>query len=182
VIKIPDGILFQNDPRLPDPFRKEGCRAKALMAMSEIVSGKALTALQIELCISAAQLSQSIMSADCTLGPDEHKITEYAAKLLGNAGLYFRQTGVLKGDTFFDWSGSAMVPSRIAFTLLHWETDFPSGHYTLGDSEGKEIIDSWCRAPGFNPWDATGRVGYTIDKKRVVEVFAYSQLTLGGAA
>jgi len=176
---IPDGILFQNDSRLPLMFRKEGCRAKSLMAMSEIALQKALTYLQIDLCISAAQQIHSVLGTDWVLGPNEHKITEYAAKLIGNTSLYFRQTGVLKGDTFFTWNGNAMNKSQIAYTILHWETDFPSGHYTLGDRDGKEILDSWCTEPGFNPWDSTGKIGYTINKKRIVDVFTYSQFSLG---
>ena len=85
----------------------------------------------------------------------------------------------MQGNEFFDWSGNALNPDTIMFTLLHWETDFPSGHWTLGDNKAKEILDPWSTAIGFNPWDTTGTTGYTINKKIVDSVYAYRLFTIG---
>ncbi len=172
-------LIYQNDPRLPDVFRKEGCGARTLMAMAEFTEMTALTNLQIELCIHTAQQIHSVLATDCSTGTDEHKITEYAFKLLGETTIYYRQIGIKKGNEFFDWSGNAIDPKSIAFTKLHWITDFSSGHFTLGDSNGEEIFDPWSTAVGCNPWDASGKTGYTINKHRVDACYAYKMFRIG---
>lgn len=166
-------MVPQNHPGLPIVFRKEGCRARSLMAMSEIHIGKPLTMLQIELAVASAEQDPNVMCLDATTGPDEHKITMYASKLLRGTSSYFRQIGERKGNDFFDWSGNAITPDLIAFTVLHWITDFQSGHWTLGDNIGVEIFDPWSTAIGFNPWDMSGKTGYTINKKSVDKAYAY---------
>jgi len=173
-MKIPDGMIFQNDPELDDVFRADGCRARTLMAMPEIWTGKAMTLLQLQLCIATSEKKESVLLAkNATAGKNEHMIPYYTFQLLDGSRRYFRQVGVLRGSQFVGWQGQVILPEQVAFTELHWETDYPDGHYTLGDSSSRELWDPWCTKPGFNPWDKSGKKGWTINKKRVDVVYAY---------
>jgi len=166
-------MLYQNDPKLPDAFRREGCRARSLMAMAEINVDRALTETQIELCIAKATTDPAVLEKDMTAGADEHKIVMYAFKLLTGYAWFYRQIGEKRDHGFFSWQGAPLKQGQIGFTVLHWVTDFAAGHWTLGDQDGDEIWDPWCTEPGFDPWDETGTEGYRIHKRNVDLVYAY---------
>lgn len=170
-------LVYQNDPSLPLLFQKEGCRARILVAMPEFYLNKALTAGQIDLIIHAGMVNKKVLSKKMETGPDEYKLTLFAFKELDGTSRFFRQIGFRTGSgsnvIYVDWKYNPIDPGLVAFTILHWQTEFPDGHWTLGDSNAKEIFDPWKVETGWNPWDPSRTTKYTINKKLIDRIYVY---------
>ena len=153
---VRESIVYQNDPALPEAFRRYGCRARVLMAIPEFVMGAALTVDQIvELITRGRGATEVIVNDKMRCGQREHQLINWAFEALG-ADRAGRQVGwIFDHIDTRDWQ----------YMVAHWRTDGPDGHFTLLDRREREI---------FDPWTPELSGGYEINKQWIARRLLYA--------
>lgn len=150
-------MLKQNDKRLHAQIRASGCNFRSLQAMAELVAGKNLTADQINKSYDDLTKNPQILAKDCTCGPQLHQIILRAMTDLGHSGQAAQVGSVIAGNKSY-WGGH----KDHNFCIIHWNTKYPTGHFTLADQDGQEI---------FDPHDAA--VGGDLGKTTIRKILLY---------
>lgn len=134
-------MIKQNDKRLHEQIRATGCNFRSLQAMAEVISGKILTAQQINKAYDDLTQNPKVLAKDCTCGPQLAQIILRAMHDLDYKGSAAQVGSIIDGNKGY-WGGY----SDHNFCVIHWNTKYPTGHFTLADKDGQEI---------FDPYDAT---------------------------
>lgn len=152
--RVRKDIIYQTDPRLPENVRRYGCRVFSLLAIAQFVSGKALSAEQInDITERGREYPEVIVNDIMRCGIDEHLLINWAFDALGN-GREGRQVG---------WTEEHLHTVDWEYMIARWKTDGPDGHFTLFDRAQIELYDPW------NPEQAD----YKINKREIAQRLLY---------
>jgi hypothetical protein len=146
-------LLKQTDKRFPGGIQRKGCRLFTLLAIPQVYLGLPLSGEQIMEIYRAAAEDPTVMMPICWMREREHVVINAAFRALGSTDLVGRQVGrLVKGEPLF-WP--SVRGDSWDYQVLHWVTDYPDGHWTLGNRDGVEIED---------PHDSH-QAGYPINKR-----------------
>lgn len=129
-------MLKQNHPHLHHAIRLSGCNFRSLQAIAECLTGHSLSAQQINAAYHDLIQDPQVLSPTCLCGPRLHQIILRALHDCGARGHAHQVGSVIAGRRSY-WGGF----SQHNFSVLHWNTPYPSGHFTLADADMHEIFD-----------------------------------------
>ncbi|MGL4524536.1 MAG: hypothetical protein ACRCVN_03315 [Spirochaetia bacterium] len=127
-------MISQNHPENKKEIQLYGCNFRCLQAIAELSCDKFLTSFEINALHTKNSQNSKVIGKNCWCGPNLHQITDAVFAHFGHPYTCRQVGGVdAKGEVWGRQEGD--------FVVLHWNTNFPSGHFTLADKDGKEIWD-----------------------------------------
>ena len=133
------GLLPQNTAGLLGDIQEVGCFFRILGAMAEITNGKYLIIEQLNDLWTCA-LKSGIISRDRVMLQPE-RLVERASERLGKK-ISVWNCGHMVNGVALGWNGNYLA-TPVHFSSIHFKTKAATGHFCLGDKEGKFTWNPW---------------------------------------
>ena len=132
-------MIPQDDERMPEAFRRYGCRVRALLAIAEMDVGDELTAEQILDILDYGRGRKGVIVNDqYRAGRREHLLINRAFQALHVSRRGVQNGRIHYGDPYY-WSGDDHD-----YILREYRTDGEYGlHWVLCSRDGDELFDPY---------------------------------------
>ncbi|MGL4525279.1 MAG: hypothetical protein ACRCVN_07180 [Spirochaetia bacterium] len=127
-------LLPQNHPANKKEIQLYGCNFRCLQAMAELTCQEYLGTGDINFLHTKNSRNPQVLGKNCWCGPSLHQIPAAVFEHFGKRYRCIQVGGI-------DAQNEAWGTLAGDFVVLHWNTKYTTGHFTLADSAGVEIWD-----------------------------------------